>query len=221
MKENITVLLVDDHQIIRDGIKFMLSGLDDITIIGLASNGAEAMEFIAQNTTDIVIMDISMPQMTGIETTKKITEKFPDTKVLILSMYVLEDYIFNAITAGAKGYILKQDTTKEELMLAIRKIYNGKEHFSDSISKIVMNSYLNRAKKTDKADDTTNYYITAREKEVLKLFVEGFSNKEIADKLFISVRTVDTHKNNIMQKFNFKSSVDMVKFAIRNNLVEF
>lgn len=221
MKENITVLLVDDHQIIRDGIKFMLSGLDDITVIGLASNGTDAMEFIKQNAPDIVIMDISMPQMTGIETTKKITEKFPNTKVLILSMYVLEDYIFNAITAGAKGYILKQDTTKEELMLAIRKIYNGKEHFSDSISKIVMNSYLNRAKKNEKADDTTNYYITAREKEVLKLFVEGFSNKEIADKLFISVRTVDTHKNNIMQKFNFKSSVDMVKFAIRNNLVEF
>ena len=217
--EKIKILLVDDHQIILDGVKTMIFDEEDIDFVGCASNGKKALEIIKSQMPDVVISDISMPDMTGIELTAKINEMNINTKVLILSMYTTDDYIFNAIQAGAKGILPKQDTTKEMLMDAIRLIHSGSEYYAPSISKKLMNSYLSGIKKGNQSENSTKYSLTQREKEILKLYVEGFSNQEVANKLNISVRTVETHKNNIMQKFEFKSTVEMVKFALKNNLV--
>jgi len=217
--KKIKVLLVDDHQIIRDGVKTMIIDEEDIEFVGCAENGKKALEMIKFRLPDLVISDISMPDMTGIELSAKIKEMNFDTKVLILSMYTTDDYIFNAIQAGAKGILPKQDTTKEMLMEAIRAIFSGSEYFAPSISKKLMSSFLSGIKKGNQTENATKYTLTQREKEILKLYVEGYTNQEVATKLNISVRTVETHKNNIMLKFEFKSTVEMVKFALKNNIV--
>ncbi len=215
----IKILLVDDHQIILDGVKTMITDEADIDFVGSAPSGKRALEMLGTTLPDIVISDISMPDMTGIELTDRIQELNSNIKVLILSMYTTEDYIYNAIKAGAKGILPKQDTNKEMLLEAIRTIYAGEEYFAPNISKNLMKSYLTGVKKGTNPENIKKYSLTQREKEILKLYVEGFSNMQVADKLNISSRTVETHKNNIMQKFEFKSTIEMVKFALKNNLV--
>jgi len=217
--KKIKVLLVDDHQIILDGVKTMLVDEEDIDFIGCASDGAQALEIIKLQLPDIVISDISMPDMTGIELTSKIMELNLPSKVLILSMYTTDDYIYNAIKAGASGILPKQDTNKDMLMEAIKTISDGDDYFSSNISKNFMRSYVSKIKNVNANDGLKKFSLTAREKEILKYYVEGFSNQEVAQKLNISVRTVETHKNNIMKKFDFKSTVEMVKFALKNNIV--
>lgn len=219
--KKIKILLVDDHQIILEGVKTMLIDEDEIDFLGCASNGVNALEIIKQKSPDIVISDISMPDMTGIELTSRIAELNLPSKVLILSMYTTDDYIYNAIKVGAKGILPKQDTNKEMLMEAIRTIYDGEEYYGSNISKNLMKSYVSKIKNISSNEKLKNYTLTIREKEILKLYVEGFSNQEVAKKLNISVRTVETHKNNIMQKYDFKSTVEMVKFALKNNIVSF
>lgn len=216
----IKVLIVDDHQIVRDGIERILNDEGDIELIGSVSSGKEALDFIKCNQPDIVIADLSMPNMSGIELTEKLTSHYPDVRVLILSMFNNEDYIVSAIQAGAKGYLPKQDSTTEILLETIRTLFNGDEFYSPSISKIVLKSFIKKVKNTSVSDAAKKHQLTSREKEILKLYVEGCSNNEIAEKLNLSVYTVKTHKNNIMQKYNFKSTVEMIKFALRNNIVE-
>ncbi|MEZ4909024.1 MAG: response regulator transcription factor [Saprospiraceae bacterium] len=219
MMNKIRVFLVDDHQIILDGVKNMISDENDIEFIGSDSHSKTALEKIKQLKPDIVISDISMPVMTGMELTETIKKYLPDTNILILSMYTTDDCIFNAIKAGAKGILPKQDTNKTMLVEAIRKIHDGGEYYSPSISKRIMNSFISNVKKGGVPESCKEFSLTNREKEILKLYVEGYSNKEVAEKLNISIRTVETHKNNIMQKFHFKSTVEMVKYALKNNLV--
>ena len=215
----ISILLVDDHQIILDGIKQMLEGESSICICACAENGKQALEFAQQNPPDIIITDVSMPDMNGVELCEQIQKMNIPSKVIVLSMYASEDYIFKAIQAGAKGYLTKQNTTKEELISAIHRIVNGEEYYSPAVASIMMKNYVNKAQKKSNLETKTVESLTTREREILKLYAEGYSNQEIADKLCISNRTVDAHKNNIMQKFEFKSTVDMVKFAIKNNIV--
>lgn len=217
--KKIKILLVDDHQIILEGVKTMISEEEDIDFIGSASNGKKALEMVKCYLPDIVISDISMPDMTGIELTAKIIEMNIQTRVLILSMYTTDDYIYNALKAGAKGILPKQDANKEMLLEAIRLINSGEEYYAPNISKSLMKNHLSNFKKGTNNDNIKKYSLTYREREILKLYVEGFSNKEVADKLNISIRTVETHKNNIMQKFEFKSTVEMVKFALKNNWI--
>lgn len=217
--EKIKVFLVDDHQIILDGVKNMIIDEPDIEFSGFASSSVKAFEMIKQIMPDIVISDISMPEMTGTELTEKLINYRLNTKILILSMYTTDDCIINAIKAGAKGILPKQDTSKEMLLEAIRTIHDGGEYYSPGISKRIMSSYISNVKKGHVADNNREYTLTNREKEILKLYVEGYSNREVAEKLNISIRTVETHKNNIMQKFHFKSTVEMVKFALKNNMV--
>ncbi|MCI0473798.1 MAG: response regulator transcription factor [Ignavibacteria bacterium] len=217
--KKIKVLLVDDHQIIRDGVRTMLVTEKEVDIVGCASGSEEALKLIQSHKPDIVITDISMPDHTGIELTQSITEKFPSVRVLILSMYTSEDYICQAIQSGAKGFLPKQDTTKQILLEAIQTLHRNEEYFSPSVSKILASRYVQQVKNVSKVPATRKFSLTDREKEILKLYAEGFSNQEIADKLHISIRTVETHKNNIMQKFDFKSTVEMVKYALKNNLI--
>jgi len=221
MKPIIKTILVDDHQIIRDGLANMLHEADDIRLCGCAPDYTRALDLIRKSEPDVVITDLSLPGKSGIDLIRKIKEVFPSVRILVLSMYVSEDYIFNALKAGAWGYLPKQDTTKAELFKAIRTLYKGEQYFSDSIAQIITRVYSHAVKKAPSPESASKTHtLTTREREILRLYAEGYSNQEISEKLNISIRTVETHKNNIMQKYNFRSTVDMVKFAIRNNLAE-
>jgi len=217
--KKIKIILVDDHRLIRDGIKSLLTGTNDLEIIGEASDGKELFQKLTSLNPDLLIIDISLPDISGIEITKTICRDYPAIKVLMLSMYNSEDFIFNSIKAGAKGYLPK-NTSRNELLEAIYAIQSGEDFFSESVSKTMLRSYIRRATDDEKPTDKSNEILTTREIEVLKLYVEGLINKEISDKLDISIRTVETHKNHIMRKLGLKSTVEMVKFAIRNKIVE-
>jgi DNA-binding NarL/FixJ family response regulator len=217
--EKIKIMLVDDHQLVRDGIKALLGGNDDIMIIGEASDEKELFEKLKTLLPDILIMDISLPGMSGIEITKKICVDRPEIKVLILSMYNNEEFIFNSLKAGAKGYLSKT-TSRDEMLEAIYTINSGEEFFGEAISRIMLRGYVKRATDDEKSEDKPAEQLTTREIEILKLYVEGLINKEISDKLDISIRTVETHKNHIMRKLGLRSTVEMVKYAIRNKIAE-
>ncbi len=217
--EKIKIILVDDHRLFREGIKALLSGIDDIGIIGEASDGKELFTKLEALHPDIIIMDISLHGMSGIEITKKIYMDRPDIKVLILSMYNNEEFIITSLKAGAKGYLPKT-TSRKEMLEAIYAINSGEVFFGEDINKIMLTSYVKRATDDEKPEDKSSEQLTAREIEILKLYVEGFINKEISEKLDISIRTVETHKNHIMRKFGLRSTVEMVKYAIKNNIVK-
>jgi DNA-binding NarL/FixJ family response regulator len=219
MNNLITVLIVDDHKIIRDGIKSLLEDVENIKILGEASNGLEAIEFFKNQPTDVVIMDIRMPEMSGIETTKYLTENYPGVKVLALTMHDEEAFIYKMLNAGASGYLLK-NVGKEEFVTAINKIYKGENYFSlDMATKMITNMMF--AKPNDKAEhvEDDDMQLTKREIEVIKLIAEGLTSQDIADKLFISPRTVDTHRRNLLQKLNVKNTAELIKFAIKHNIV--
>jgi two-component system, NarL family, response regulator NreC len=217
--EKIKVFLVDDHQLVRDGIKALLSGITDITITGEASSGNELLEKIEGSMPDVLLMDISLPDISGIELTRQFSTKYPKARVLILSMYTNEDFIFNALKAGARGYLPK-NTSRQELLDAIYAVNSGQEYFGASISKIILKSYVRHASERSTPVQDLHDLLSAREIEILKLYAEGCNNKEISAKLDISIRTVESHKNHIVKKLGLKSTVDMVKFAIKNNIIK-
>jgi two-component system, NarL family, response regulator NreC len=218
MIEKIKIFLTEDHDLVRDGIKALLSGIPDIIIIGEANSGKSLFEKLQIVQPDIIVLDISLPDISGIEITKRISIEYPQIKILILSMYTHEDFIFNALKAGAIGYLPK-NTTRDELVRAIYAVYKGEEFFGDLISKILVNSYIRNVTEKD-TEDKKILSLSVRELEILKLIVEGFTNREINKVLGISIRTVETHKNHIMKKLGCKSSVEMVKLAIRNKIIK-
>ncbi|MFC2107022.1 response regulator [Bacteroidota bacterium] len=217
--EKIKVILCDDHKIVRDGIKALVESMDEMIVIGEASSAEVLLEDLHTLHPDVIILDISLPGKSGIEVASIIKERFPEIKILFLSMYNDEDFVFNAIKSGASGYLPK-NTSCEELKEAIISVFSGQEYFSDSISKIILKSYVAKAKSQDEDDEKGINALSKREQEVLKLFVEGKSNKEIADELFISIRTVESHKNHIMTKLELNTNVDLIKFAIKNQIIE-
>ena len=168
---------------------------------------------------DLIALDISLPDISGIEITRKLSESFPNIKVLILSMYTNEDFIMNAFKAGAKGYLPK-NAKREELLEAIHAIYSGDEYYSEFISGIMLKSFIRKSKNPGEETEKKDSKLTSRETEILKLSAEGDSNQDIADKLNISIRTVESHKNHIMQKLELRSTTDMIKYAIKNNIIE-
>lgn len=215
----IGIILVDDHQIVRDGIKALLSDSPTIKIIGEAENAYQFFALLKETIPDIVLLDISLPGMSGIEVSKVLTADFPQIKVLMLSMYTSEDFIFNALKSGIKGYLPK-NTTRDELLLAINEIYGEREYFSKTISDTILKSYVKSAKHGNKVSEDKLSNLTNREREVLRFIVEGAHNPEIAKMLNISRRTVETHKTSIMRKLDLNSTVDLVKFAIKNKIIE-
>lgn len=214
----IKLILVDDHRIVRDGIKALLNTENNIDIIDEADDAQELLTKLKHKKPDIIIMDISMPKVSGLELLKIVSKDYPGIKVLILSMYTNEEFVFNAIKSGAKGYLPK-NTSRKTLIEAIEKIYNNEEYFSDEISNIILKSYVKNVRSSDNNKQNQKEQLTSREIEILKLFAEGKTNPEIAEKLFISIRTVESHKNHIMQKLELKTTVEMVKFAIKNNII--
>lgn len=207
------ILIVDDHKIVRDGIKSLLDGETDFVIIAEASNGKEALEILEKQDPDLIIMDISMPEMDGIEATKSIKMNYPSIKVLALTMVADSHKIRSMIEAGASGYILKS-SNREDLIAALHNVKKGQVHFSDEATKAILEEMINPSLKKP-----LNFEITDREKDVLKLIVDEYTNQEIASKLFISVRTVDAHRRNLLQKIGAKNTAGLVKFAYENNLV--
>ena len=217
--DTIKIILVDDHQIVRDGIKSLLLDSSTIEIIGEAETAYELFDLLKTLQPDIVLLDISLPTMSGIEASKILTSDFPNIKKLMLSMYTSEDYIFNALKTGINGYLPK-NTTRDELLQAINDVHNGKEYFSKSISDTILKSYVNIAKNGSEVSSDKLAGLTKREREVLHYVVDGKSNAYISECLFISIRTVETHKTSILRKLNLTNAVDLVKFAIKNNLIE-
>ncbi len=214
----ITVILADDHGIVRDGIKATLYDEKNIKIIGEASNGKEAIEKVRALLPDVLIIDISMPEMNGIEAARILVDEGVTTKSLILSMHDREEYVFKAIEAGANGYLLK-DTGKEEFVKAINIVSKGEKYFSSSISNVLVSGYLHTLKNRDHALQENDSLLTKREKGILILIVDGKNNREIADELNISVRTIETHRSNIMKKLQAKNAIELVKIAMEQKLV--
>jgi len=213
----INIILVDDHQIFRDGLKALLSETGLINIIGEASGGPELFNLLKTLHPDLIIMDITMPGSSGIEISREISCLYPDMKMMILSMHTNEEFVINAMKAGVQGYLSK-DTSRQELLDAINIISEGGEYYSKLVSDQFLKNYLKKVKSDNVLSE--NKALTQRELELLKLAATGQSNKEIADKLFISIKTVDCHKNNIMQKLKLKNTAEMVLYAVKNKLIE-
>ncbi|MFN6947017.1 MAG: response regulator [Cytophagaceae bacterium] len=217
--DKIKILLADDHSIVRDGIKSTLSHHKKFNVIGEASNGLEAVLAVDRLHPDIAIVDISMPEMSGIEAVRKITALGDSTRCLILSMHDKEEYVMEAIEAGAFGYLLK-DTEKEEFVKALNSISIGEKYFSTAVSGILVNGYLHKLKKepVSKVEEEESS-LTKRERNILKRIVKGENNKDIAEELDISIRTIETHRWNIMKKLKVKNAVEMVRKAMEEKMV--
>lgn len=213
---NVEILLADDHKIVRDGIRSLLDDEVGFNVVNEAENGQQAVQICRQEKPDLVIMDINMPQMTGIEATQIIREEFPEIKVLALTMMDEDQHIRQMIEAGASGYILKS-SSKNELLEAITTVLKGNHYFSDEATQKVMQDLV-KGSARPKSESPNS--LTEREREVLTLIAKEYTNQEIADELHISIRTVDSHRRNLLQKTGAKNTAGLVTFAIKHNLVK-
>jgi len=211
------IALADDHVLVRQGFKRLLEGAGDLEVIGEANDGIELLNLLSRVTPDMVILDIFMPNLRGIEAIHEIKKIHPDVKVLILTMHKDKEYLYLSLSAGAKGYLLKEDADKE-LFSAIEKVRQGKTYISPYFSEEVVDDLVQVGKGDTKTIFETDS-LTPREREVLKLIAEGKSSKEIATLLFISVSTVNNHRASIMEKLNLNKATDLVKYAIRKGYV--
>lgn len=215
----IKVSIVDEHPIVCDAVKALLHDADDIEINRCSSSISDLMVSLPNTLTHVVMVVFYAPALKDVEDIKMLAQRFPKLKVLILSMYRDESFILKLIKAGAKGH-LSRDTDRSEILEAIYTLRNGYEFYAKTITNILLSSYLSDKDIDHTEKESRQKDLSAREMEIFKLFAEGLSNRDIAEKLFISVRTVETHKNNIMKKINLKTTVDLVKFAIKNNIIE-
>jgi DNA-binding NarL/FixJ family response regulator len=212
----INVLLADDHNIVRYGISSILGTAPDINIIAEASDGREAVRMFIRHKPDVCIIDITMPNMNGLETTREILRISKSAKIIIMTMHLNEEYLNQVLSAGASGYLLK-NTNKVDLINSVRKVFNGERVFSNSVSDLLTQSYIRQSKKpANSEEDSKNIHLTKREREILKLIAEGQTSQLIAKMLYISPRTVDTHRANLMQKLNAKNSAALVRYAVEN-----
>lgn len=215
-KNRISVLIVDDHTLFRKGIRKLLESLDSTNIVGEASDGLEALKKVAELSPNVVLMDISMKEMNGLDATREIKIRYPQTAVLLLTMHDNEEHLKQSLEYGASGYLLK-DASAQELYLAIEAAHRGETYLSPSVSRKMINRFLEI--KTPAEPFPTIVALSKRELEILKLLAESKSNKVIADQLCISIKTVEKHRTNIMQKLEIHNIVDLVKYAIKNGIV--
>lgn len=212
MRKKIRILLADDHTVVRRGFGLILSTQPDMEVIGEARNGREAVELATAMQPDVVVIDVSMPELNGIEGTRRIGEQCPRTRVLALSMHRDAVYVREILKAGARGYLVK-DADDDAFVDAVRAVARGEAYLSPAISELVLNDY--RKHVSNPLD-----LLTTREREVLQMIAEGSTNKEIAGRLNLSVYTVEAHRGKIMEKLNVHSTGDIVRFAIRNGIIE-
>jgi len=211
----IRVILADDHTLFRNGLKLLLSNNVDVQVVGEASDGNELLSLLTKLPCDVVLMDIEMPGINGFDATRIISEQYPEVKVISLSMYGEEEYYYRMIEAGARGFLLKSSEINE-VSEAIRRVMQGGTYFSSDILYNVLKNIHTVVSKTD----TQALHLSQREKEVLELICRGMSNQEIADQLFISKRTVEKHRANLLAKTNTKNTAQLVMFAVENKLIE-
>ena len=214
--DKIRVMIADDHKIFRDGIKSILEKGKDMEVVEEAAKGSEVIEKVSKASIDVIVLDIDMGKPNGIEIAEIISKEYPDINILILSMMGLHDFIIQALEKGAIGFILK-NAGKDEMLSAIRTVAKGDSYFSKEVSAILI-EHLNKPRATRKR--IADIPLSARELEVLKLIVQENSNPEIAEKLFISIRTVDTHRRNLLEKLGVKNTAGLVKYAIQKGLID-
>ena len=213
----VRVLLADDHTILRAGLKMMLNAQPDIEVVGEASDGRQVVVEAQRLLPDVILMDITMPEVNGIEATRHVKRLLPETRVLVLTMHENEEYLFQMLRAGAAGYMLKE-AADTELISAIRVVSSGRFYLSPSAQTMMVSDYLQRVRTGEERDSYGA--LTEREREILKLVAEGYTNAQIGERLFISPKTVDTHRTHIMDKLNLHSRAELVKYAMRRGLLE-
>lgn len=215
----IRILLVDDHALVRAGFRSLIESFEDIEIVAEAADGREAIKFTEIYQPDIVLMDIAMPNLNGLDATANILKKFPKVRVLILSMHINEEYVLRALEIGASGYLVKA-ADSGELHMALKELASGGTYLSPSVSKHVIEDYRKHIQAKSVTDKTTIYRaLTSRQREILQLVAEGRKSREIALDLGISKKTVETHRKNIMKRLNIRDLAGLVRFAIRTGLV--
>lgn len=210
----IRIFIVDDHTIVRDGLKTLLSLRSDIEVVGEAASGLDALQKIDELKPNLVLMDICMPGLDGIEICRRITQRYKDVKVIMLSQYEEKEDVLEAIRAGAKGFVSKR-AASTELIQAIKAVAQGGAYFSPHVAKLILDECRDTRK-----EGFTSEILTPREMEILKLIGEGYSDREIAEMLFLSPRTVETHKVKIMEKLNVKKKIELVKYAIKKGIIK-
>ncbi|OGO22118.1 MAG: DNA-binding response regulator [Chloroflexi bacterium RBG_16_51_9] len=213
----IKVLIADDHAIVREGIRMILALHDDIEVVGEAANGVEAIEQVDKLSPDVVLMDIAMPGLGGLEATLEIVKRKPQSKILVLTQYDNTEYIYRFLKAGAAGYVLKK-AVGSDLVSAIRSVFQGKSFIDPSVADRVIKGFL---EKPEMAGEEALYDgLSDREKQVLKLIAEGSTNQQIADTLYLSIKTVMTHRTNLMEKLGIHNRTELIKYAIRKGLTQ-
>jgi two-component system response regulator NreC len=214
--DKIRVLLAEDHTIVRQGLRSILDGREGIQVVGEAKDGREAVEKAQQLQPDIVLMDLSMPLLSGLEATRQIKSQCPQIEVLVLTMHADEEYVFQILQAGASGYLLKQSAVGE-LVTAIQVVCEGNSYLSPAISRKIVDEYVRQAREQGKVDPYEQ--LTDREREVLHLIAEGHSTQEIAELLFISPKTVRGHRSSLTEKLGLHSNAELTRYAIRKGIV--
>ena len=212
----IRILLADDHTVMRRGLRALLERQAGFSVVAEAADGREAVESAAAVSPDVAVIDIGMPNLNGIEAARRITEKRPETAVVILSMHADESYVLRALNSGARGYLLK-DSLEDDLISAIRAVHKGKAFFSPEISRMLAEDYMRQMRQRGVEDSYE--LLTPREREVLQMLGEGNSNKDVATKLNLSLHTVETHRGNVLEKLNLHSTAEMILYAVRKGIV--
>ena len=213
----IRILLADDHQLMRSGVRLMLEREPDLTVVGEASDGREAVALAKSLKPELVVMDIGMPNLNGIEAAHQMTQDNPELAIVMVSMHSDETYILRALKAGARGYLLK-DSAEADLIKAVHAVAGGKSFFSPVVSRLLLDDYIRKLKRSGTEDSYD--LLTPREREILQLIAEGKSNKDVANLLDLSVYTVESHRANLMEKLNLRGLPELILYAVRRRIIE-
>jgi len=216
LPDSVRILLADDHTIVRGGLRMLLEREPGFSVVAEAADGREAIELVESRMPDVAVLDVAMPNLNGIEAARQITARHPGIPVVILSMHSDEGYVLRALKAGARGYLLK-DAPETDLIAAIRAVHRGEAYFSPAVSKMLVEDYVRQLCEQNVED--TYELLTPREREVLQMLAEGKSNKEVANRLNLSLYTVETHRGNILQKLNLHGTPELILYAVRKGVI--
>jgi len=216
--KKIRILISDDHAVVRQGLRALFQSAQDFLVVGEASSGEEVSRLVEELKPEVVIVDISMPRVNGIEATPLVKKRNPRTKVLILTMYDNEEYVHQMVRVGADGYVLK-NADKKGLFAAVRAVAAGERFFSPEVSELIIEEFVKRARESTDGSESKQLPLTKREMEILRYIAQGLTNKRIAEEIFLSVRTVNTHRDNLMQKLNIHDTAGLVRYAIQNGII--